>query len=576
MNEELNNQNSTGDNSEMNQDTTYHRSYINDSDPNAKTYVNEQNQERPQNQNGQQTPPVYATYTPGGTAGQSGANTRSQTNFSNYQSSTAYSNAGNMGSGYQTTNPYGATQSYANDVRKKPGVKTKKEHKVAKFIGKAVAFGAIAGCVMIGMTAIYQKVAVRPTNKTITNSASSSTTGTVKTTAGSGSTGSVSELVDNVMPSIVSITSTFSASNNSNFNDFYYWFYGGNDRGSKEQTGSGSGVVISENDDQLMIVTNNHVISDSAYGDATKVQVTFSDDKVVEAAVKGKDADADLAVLTVDKSAMDKETLDMVKVAVLGDSESLRVGDEVVAIGNALGYGQSVTRGIVSAKNREIQLEDGTMTLLQTDAAINPGNSGGALLNTKGELIAINSVKYASEEVEGMGYAIPMEIARPIIEELMNEEKVGENEQAYLGIYGTDVSSDLTDSYDMPEGVWVTNITDNSPAEKAGIQQRDIITKFNDHKITTMDGLQAQIARKKAGTEVTLTIQRQDGNGEYKEMELSVKLGNKKDASKSTENSPSSKSNQNDNKKNEDDNQQQNPYGDDGQMIDPFEYFFGN
>lgn len=570
MNEEFNNQNSMGEDSNKNQDTTYHRSYINDSDPNAKTYVNESNDEQAQKKSEQQTPPIYATYTPGGGAGQ---NTGSQTSFSSYQSSTAYSGAGS----YQSSNPYGAAQSYANDARKKPQNKNKKEHKVARFIGKAVAFGAVAGCVMVGMTAAYQKVAVKPTNQPISNSASSSTAGTVKTTAGSGSSGSVRELVDNVMPSIVSITSTFSASNNSNFNDFYYWFYGGNNSGSKEQTGSGSGVVISENDDQFMIVTNNHVISDNAYGDATKVQVTFSDDKIVEATVKGKDADADLAVLTVDKSAMEKETLHMVKVAVLGDSESLYVGDEVIAIGNALGYGQSVTRGIVSAKEREIQLEDGTMTLLQTDAAINPGNSGGALLNTSGELIAINSVKYASEEVEGMGYAIPMEIARPIIEELMNEEKVGENEQAYLGIYGSDVSNDLVDSYDMPEGVWVSNITDNSPAEKAGIQQRDIITKFNDHKITTMDGLQAQIARKKAGTKVTLTIQRQDGNGAYKEMELTVKLGNKKDASSSTENNANdSGNNQGDSNKNDSDNRQQNPNGNDSQTIDPFEYFFGN
>lgn len=567
MNEEYNNQNPSQNQPQTNpagttgaqEDTTYHRSYLNDSDPNAKTYINAGTQETSNgtanannaNAGNAAVPPVYATYTPGGQQTQ-------QTN---------------AGAG-QTWNAQAYTNAAPNAKPAKPK-KPRKHYQWPKFVGKAVAFGAIAGCIMIGMTAVYRHFDHSGGSAT---QATMTTAGTVKTTSSSSSSsGSVSDLVNNVMPSIVSITSTFQASSNSNFNDFYYWFYGGNNQNSKEQTGSGSGVIVSETDDQLLIVTNNHVVSDNSYGDAKKVQVTFSDDKTVEATVKGADSDADLAVLTVKKSDLEKSTLETVKVAVIGDSDSVNVGDDVIAIGNALGYGQSVTRGIVSAKNREVQLEDKTMTLLQTDAAINPGNSGGALLNTSGELIGINSVKYASDEVEGMGYAIPMAIAQPIIEELMNEEEVGSNEQAYLGIYGTDVGSELAQSYNMPEGVWVRNITDNSPAAEAGIQQRDIITKFNDHEISSMESLQNQIAKKKAGTEVTLTVKRQSNNGEYKEMKIKVTLGNKKDAKDTTENNPQSSDNAQSSNGNSDNGSSNGDNNDNNSgSTNPFEYFFGN
>ena len=482
-------------------------------------------QQAPQMQQTASRQPQYATYSLNGSA------TNSAYNQQNYQ-----------GQNGNTPRP----------------PKKKKEHKAMKFVGKAIAFGAIAGCVMFGVTFGFNKLAHKGDKAVTTTSSSTETVKTTTSTSGAAIEGSVSAIVDNCMPSIVSITSTFEATNNANdFSDFYYWFYGGNDSSSKEQTGSGSGVIVSETKDQLMVVTNNHVINDGKYGDAKKVQVTFANEKIVDAVVKGKDSDADLAVLTVNKSDLSDEDLKVISVAVLGDSTKMNVGDQVVAIGNALGYGQSVTSGIVSALNREVSLEDRTMTLLQTDAAINPGNSGGALLNIKGELIGINSVKYASDQVEGMGYAIPMEIAKPIMEELMNETAVAKGEEAFLGIYGSDVSNELASSYDMPLGVWVSNITDDSPAEKAGIQQRDIITKFNDHTITSMNSLQEQIAKKSAGTKVTLTIQRQNNNGKYEEMEIEVTLGKKSEASNSTENNPTDDKNQSDRKNNGNDSDDQ-------------------
>lgn len=569
------NTNNVGETPSKQPDTTYHRSYINDSDPNAKTYVNPQSTGS--------GAPFYATYTTG-----EANNTSANADNAQYRSgqNDAYHNPfkeqGAYGNSYQTQQPYG--NQTVNNADKPKKARVKKDHKVWKYIGKAAAFGIIAGGLMVGCLATYNHFS--GSSKSTETHATTTTGGTVKTTsATSASTSSsgVSSIVDECMPSIVSITSTFEASTSSDFSNFYYWFYGGNSSSSKELTGSGSGVIISETDNQLMIVTNNHVISDSKYGDATKVQVTFSDDEIVDAVVKGADSDSDLAVLTVNKSDMKSDTLNTIKIAVIGDSSAMKVGDDVVAIGNALGYGQSVTRGIVSALNREVSLDDETttktMTLLQTDAAINPGNSGGALLNMNGELIGINSVKYASDDVEGMGYAIPMETAQPIVEELMNEEAVAEGEEAYLGIYGTDVESDLTTTYNMPEGVYVSNVIEDSPAAKAGIQQRDIVTKFNDHTISTMSGLQEQIAKKSAGTEVTLTIQRQGTDGSYEEKEIKVTLGNKSDAPSTTQSSSSSnddsQSNSNSNGNGNDDysNGYGNGYGD---SSDPFSYFFGN
>ena len=499
---------------DQSQGSTYHYSYVNN-DNAANDNANHSNQRE------------YVTYP--NQNQQSAHNGYRPANYNYQQNGSQQANASNNMNSYASTNGYG----YQNGrmAQEAPVKKKGKGAKVVKFVGGAVAFGAIAGCVMIGMNTAF--------NKLINKQASTTTHKTIATTTSALSSGSNKEtnatasVVSSVMPSIVSITSTFQ-SDSANFNDFYYWFYGGNDSSSSEQTGSGSGFIISETDDQLMVVTNNHVISDDSYGDATKVQVTFSDETTVDATIKGTDPDADLAVLVVNKSDVSEDTMSKIKVAVLGDSESMNVGDDVIAIGNALGYGQSVTTGVVSALNREVQLTDKTMTLLQTDAAINPGNSGGALLNANGEVIGINTVKYASSEVEGMGYAIPMATAQPIIEELMNQETVEEGEESYLGIYGEDVDSELAANYSMPEGVWVSEVLEGSPAEKYGLQKRDIIVKFNDHEIGSMESLQNQLAKKKAGTVVTITVQRLNANGEYEDVQLEVTLGNKADAQTSS------------------------------------------
>ena len=504
------------ENANQQPDSTYHYSYVNQNRNAAQTNENYANGAQQAQQQAQQT--EYVTYSNSQTGN---ASPYRPANYQ-YQNNT---NTGNANA-YASTNGYG----YQNGKMTQNGAGAQKKKgagvKVVKFVGGAIAFGAIAGCVMIGMTTAFQKVTGQNTtasNRTI------ATTTSAKGTQNSSAKGSTSSVVSSVMPSIVSITSTFESSSG-NLEDFYYWFYGGNDSGSSEQTGSGSGFIISETDEQLMVVTNNHVISDESYGDAKKVQVTFSDETTVDATVKGTDSDADLAVLVINKSDVSEDTLGKIKIAVLGDSESMNVGDDVIAIGNALGYGQSVTTGVVSALNREVQLTDKTMTLLQTDAAINPGNSGGALLNANGEVIGINTVKYSASEVEGMGYAIPMATAQPIIEELMNEETVPEGEQSYLGIQGDKVDSELAQSYNMPEGVWVSAVVEDSPAAQAGIQKRDIIVKFNDHSIASMESLQEQLAKKKAGTKVTITVQRLDSDGEYKDVELEVTLGKKSEA----------------------------------------------
>ncbi|MCR4717150.1 MAG: trypsin-like peptidase domain-containing protein [Lachnospiraceae bacterium] len=575
QNNEINNQNQQEVNNSSPTDTTYHRSYIGENDPNMRTYVNEPNYN------------------------QANANAQNQAN-NNYQSNSNYQTNANQSSGqfYANYDPNGgaanrtyyqnsttANQGYNYNPNQNQHVKTvkpkkeKKPHPKLAFVGKAALFGLIAGAVAVTMMFGYNKISGKDDVATTTiTQPSTSSSSTVKTTKGSSTaaTSDVATIVENDMPSIVSIKSTFDASASNDYSDFFYWFYGGNQNGNSEPVGSGSGVIISETDKQLMIVTNNHVISDSSYGDATKVQVTFSDDKTVDAVIKGTDSDADLAVLTVNKEDMESSTLDTVKIAVLGDSSEMRVGDQVVAIGNALGYGQSVTTGIVSALDREVQLEDRSMKLLQTDAAINPGNSGGALLNMNGELIGINSVKYASDDVEGMGYAIPMATAEPIINELMNYEAIAEEDSGYLGIYGGDVSSELTSNYGMPEGVWVTKVTEDSPAEKAGIQQRDIIIKFNDREITNMTALQEQIAKKKGGTEVTVTVMRQDESGEYKEHELKVTLGKKSEAPTINKNDNSNDNDTSDNRRPSDDEGSSNNQNPSGEEMDPFQYFFGN
>ena len=264
--------------------------------------------------------------------------------------------------------------------------------------------------------------------------------------------------------------------------------------------------------------------------DAKSLSVGFADSESASASIRGTDSDADLAVVEVNTKDMKSSTLKKIAIITLGDSDKLKTGEQAIAIGNALGYGQSVTGGYISALNREVQLTDKTMTLLQTDAAINPGNSGGALLNGKGELIGINTVKYSSEDVEGMGYAIPINTAKPIIDQLIKNETVKESEQAYLGISGQTIDSSMASQFDMPSGVYVQQVVKGSPAQEAGISAGDVIVKFNGKDVSTMDGLKDRISNLKAGTKVKVVVKRQSQTGTYSEKTLTVTLGKKADA----------------------------------------------
>jgi len=319
-------------------------------------------------------------------------------------------------------------------------------------------------------------------------------------------------MVENVMPSIVSITSIVEQRIN-------YGFWGS---GIQEAEGAGSGIIIGQNEKELLIVTNYHVIED-----AKSLSVGFIDKSDATATVKGYDSDADLAVVSVSIKDLSADTKSAIQIATLGKSSALKVGEPAIAIGNALGYGQSVTAGYVSALDREVFLTDKTMTLLQTDAAINPGNSGGALLNIRGEVIGINTVKYSDTTVEGMGYAIPIDTAAPIIKSLMNKEIIPEGEQAYLGITGQNITESYSEQLNIPVGIYVRSVQENSPADKGGIHAGDVITKFNGNSISTMENLIGKLEGYRAGDEITIAVKRLTNHGEYEEQELNIILGAK-------------------------------------------------
>ena len=323
----------------------------------------------------------------------------------------------------------------------------------------------------------------------------------------------LTKVVDTVMPSIVSV-----------YNDFteeVQTFYGQTFTRQGESTGSG--IIIGKTDTELLIVTNNHVVDG-----ADHLRVLFIDQETCDAEIKGTNPSNDLAVIAVALSDIKSTTLDQIKVATLGNSDNLKIGEDVIAIGNALGYGQSVTTGIVSANNREISDETITGTFIQTDAAINPGNSGGALVNINGHVIGINSSKIGGNAVEGMGFAIPISRAIPIIEELMSREtlsKVEESERGTIGISGVTVTSDVAKAYNMPQGVYVAQIIENGGAAKSDLHEGDIITAIDGQTVSSMEELQKQLEYHRAGTEVTLTVQRQDGKGSYAETAVKVTLG---------------------------------------------------
>ena len=381
--------------------------------------------------------------------------------------------------------------------------------KVALVVGAAVLFGAVGGVTMQGTSYLTGKLLGKNTKSTV------GTTKTVSnaklTTSTSTVTSDVSDIVENTLPSIVSITN-MSVQEVQNF-------FGGISQ--QESESAGSGIIISQNDSELLVVTNNHVVEGS-----DTLTVTFNDGNSVEAQIKGTDSARDLAVVAVPLDKISDDTMNAIKVATLGDSDSLKVGEPAIAIGNALGYGQSVTTGIVSATGRTTDGFDGEY--IQTDAAINPGNSGGALLNANGEVIGINSAKINSSAVEGMGFAIPISDASDVIQNLMNKEtrsKVSDEERGYLGIKGYDVSEEGAQMYNMPTGVYVKEVMSGGGAEKAGLTKGSIITGFEGSSISGMSSLQEQLQYYKAGEEVTLTVQIPDKNGEYTEKDIKVTLG---------------------------------------------------
>ena len=324
----------------------------------------------------------------------------------------------------------------------------------------------------------------------------------------------VSNVVEKVMPAMVSIVNNFTETANI-FGQQY----------SQEEAASGSGIIVGKTDDELLIVSNNHVVES-----ADTLTVTFIDGSEAQAQIKGLDSDMDLAVIAVSLSDLSEDTKNAITVATLGNSDDLKLGEPVIAIGNALGYGQSVTNGIVSALNREITLENGsTGTFIQTNAAINPGNSGGALLNMNGEVIGINSNKIGGTTVEGMGYAIPITSASPIIADLMERQtrtKVAEDEIGYIGISLQEVTSQISQMYNMPEGIYVVSVEEGSAADNAGIMKGDIITKFDGSSITSYSDLQKTLQYYAAGDSATVTVQRPQ-NGEYVSIELNLTLGSR-------------------------------------------------
>lgn len=407
----------------------------------------------------------------------------------------------------------------ANTSNKKPK-KSGRGKYAAKLVASAVAFGLIAGLVMQGVTYGFSKAGIG-------NGATQ--LATTKTTSSSSSTSSedLSGVSSNVMPSIVSITGKFETTSQS-------WF---GQTQSSESEGVGSGIIIGKKNGKILIATNNHVVVD-----AKSLSVGFVDGKSASATIRGTDSDADLAVVEVNTKDMKASTLKKIAVITLGDSSKLKTGERAIAIGNALGYGQSVTGGYISALNRQVQLTDKTMTLIQTDAAINPGNSGGALLNSKGELIGINTVKYSSEDVEGMGYAIPINTAKPIINKLIKNEATSESEQAYLGVSGQTIDSSMASQFDMPSGVYVQQVIKSSPAQKAGISAGDVIVSIDGSSVSTMDGLKEKISNLKAGKKVKIVVKRQNQMGTYEKKTLTVTLGKKSDAPSASSNSGSSNS----------------------------------
>ena len=444
--------------------------------------------------------------------------------------------------------------------------------KVLTVIISGIAIGLIAGLVMLGVNIFAVKTGIIANNaivsgienldKNASNNASVATKSTPKVSNNyrnyASSYDDLTELIEEVMPTVVSIT------NMQKFVQNGYSFRGFRiqpEQQEYEAPASGSGVIVGMTDEQVIILTNNHVVQQS-----NSLSVTFNETKTCDAAIKGTDASKDLAIISVSKKDIDAETLSNIKISSIGNSDNIKVGEHVLAIGNALGIGQSVTYGIISAKDREIDEIGNSSKLIQTDAAINPGNSGGALLNMRGELIGINVAKSSGNAIEGMGYAIPINVAKEVIETMSkrrDRESIPEEEQGQLGITARTIDAQTAESLAMPEGIYVLKISDDAPAKNSELKEKDIIVSFDEQSVKTVSELQELLKYTRAGQEVTIKVKRLDG-GNYVEKEFNVKL-TKKTIDKSQQQEQQQKK----------ENNQQQPNN--GYYYDPdFDNFFRN
>ena len=443
-------------------------------------------------------------------------------NISDNKEANNATDSGNFGEDNRGTQSENVrTQTFAAQPQKGKGKgKERKKSKVGRAFGlvaSAAVFGLVAGGVMVGVNNVassYVGTNTKTKADDITigsqDNAKSESTAAPATNL---SSMDVSTIVDKAMPSVVSIYGKEEVTQNSFFGPQSY-----------EAQSSGSGIIVGKTDSELLIVTNNHVIADT-----TSLEVEFSDGKKASASVKGGDSDNDVAVVAVKLSDMGEDTLSRISIANIGDSDNVKVGQGVVAIGNALGYGQSVTVGYISALNREVKTEGGTSrNLLQTDAAINPGNSGGALLNMQGQVIGINSAKYSDTAVEGMGYAIPISTVKDLIKELSSKETrtvVAQENQGYLGIQGKDIDEEMAKAYDMPQGIYVYKVVEGGAAASSDLKAKDIITKFDGQSVRSMEELKNMLTYYESGRKVDLTVQRLDDSGKYVEKTVSITLG---------------------------------------------------
>ncbi len=434
------------------------------------------------------------------------------------------------------TGYYNYNYSYGNSASTVTMEVPKKEKKrpllkAVKWVACAACFGVIAGAAFMGTSYLASEVFDLPMIQIQTSDRGASsdtpnagstasgiptniTLGVASTIEGAESPAEsvVVQVVEQNLAATVAVNSTFIVTGS-------YW----GQQYQQEQKGSGSGFIVGKNDTELLIATNNHVINN-----ATKIEVTFINDTVLDAVVKGTDSMADLAIIAVPLEKINAETLSSIRIASLGNSDAVRLGEMAIAIGNALGYGQSVTVGYISAKDRTVTIEGNEMVLLQTDAAINGGNSGGPLFNTRGEVIGINSAKYADTDVEGMCFAIPISRAIPILNELMTREILADEDKGFLGVSSRSVTDTMASFYGWPLGAYIVEVLEDSPAAKANLYVGDIVTSVNGVKITTADQLVASISSYRHGTIINLTVQRMV-NGQYEEITLPVTLAKRAD-----------------------------------------------